>query len=243
MIFRPINSGARVVVVDMDLHLGEIALGLGMSATFSIADALLNAERLDGDFLSTLLLRHSSGLAVLGSPEEYRFSHFYTHEGASKLFRILREEFDYVVVDAGTSHGHLQEALFEAADKLYLITELTLPALRNAHRLISYLGTRDEKRCVEVVLNRYNSRQGDIDEQSAIKAIGRPVNWRIPNSYAAARAAQDNGVPLAMENSPITKALVQMARVACGKSPDVEKKAGLGFSFFGSKNVAETLET
>jgi Flp pilus assembly CpaE family ATPase len=237
------ESGARVVVVDMDLHLGEIALGLGMSATFSIADALLNAERLDWDFLSTLLLRHSSGLAVLGSPEEYKFSHAYTREGVIKLFRILREEFSYVVVDAGTAHGHLQEALFEMADKLYVITELTLPALRNAHRLISYISTRDENRRLEVVLNRFNSRQGDIDEASATKAIGRPVNWRIPNGYAAARAAQDNGVPLAMENSPITRVLAQMAKAACGKAPDIEKKSSLGFSFFGAKNLTETLET
>jgi len=237
------ESRARVVVVDMDFHLGEIALGLGMTPAFSVADALRNADRLDRDFLSTLLLRHSSGLSVLAAPEEYNFFHFSTHEGTSRLFRILREEFDYVVVDAGTSHGHLQEALFEMADKLYLITELTLPALRNAHRLISYLSSKDGNRRLEVVLNRFNSRHGDIDEHSATKALGRPVNWRIPNGYAAARAAQDNGVPLATENSPITKALVQMARAACGKPADAEKKTGGGFSFFGSRGLTETLET
>ncbi len=67
------ESGARVVVVDMDFQLGEIALGFGLTATFSVVDALRNASRLDSDFLATLLIRHSSGLAVLGSPEEYTF--------------------------------------------------------------------------------------------------------------------------------------------------------------------------
>lgn len=236
------ESRARVVVVDMDFQLGEIALGLGMTATFSVVDALRNIERLDREFLSTLLIRHSSGLSVLSAPEEYSFFQLSAHEGATRLFRLLREEFDYVVVDAGACLGHLQEALFEMADKLYLITELTLPALRNAHRLIAYLSSSDGSRKINIVVNRYNSRNGDIDETSAVKAIGRPVNWRIPNAYAAARAAQDNGVPLTTENSPITKALVQMARVACGKTAGAEKKPGGGFSFFGSKTLAETLE-
>jgi len=237
------ESAARVVVVDTDFQLGQIAMGLGMNATFSIADALRNIERLDRDFLSTLLMRHSSGLAVLGSPEEYNFAHLSVHEGASRLFRVLREEFDYVVVDAGTYHGRLQEALFEMADKLYLVTELTLPALRNAHQLISYLSAADDGRRLEMVVNRFDSRHGDIDENTATKALGRPVNWRIPNAYAAALAAQANGVPLAMENSPITKVLVQMARAACGKPAGAAKKTGGWLSAFGPKALAEMLET
>jgi pilus assembly protein CpaE len=237
------ESGARVVTVDMDFQLGEIALGLGMTATFSVLDALRNIERLDRDFLSTLLIRHSSGLSILAAPDEYSFFQLSAHESPTRLFRLLREEFDYVVVDAGACHGHLQEALFEMADKLYLVTELTLPALRNAHRLISYLSGGGSDRRIDLIVNRFNSRHGDIDEASAVKAIGMPVNWRIPNAYAAARAAQDNGVPLALQNSPITKALVQMARVACGKSVTPEKKSGGGFSFFGSKALAETVET
>jgi pilus assembly protein CpaE len=102
------ESGAKVVVVDLDFELGEIALGLGMTATFSVVDALLNPARLDKEFLSTLLLRHSSGLAVLASPEEYNFFHIPRSKGR-QVVQILREEFDYVVVDAGTCHSHVQE--------------------------------------------------------------------------------------------------------------------------------------
>jgi pilus assembly protein CpaE len=236
------ESGAKVVLVDLDFQLGEVALGLGMSAPFSVADALLNPARLDKEFLSTLLLRHSSGLAVLASAEEYNFFHS-PLEGAGKLFQILREEFAYVVVDAGTCHSHIQETLFKTADTLYLVTEMTVPALRNAHRLLSFLPVRDGSSAVEVILNRFNSRLGDIDENSATKALGRPVNWRVPNSYAAARAAQNSGIPLAMENSPITRVLVQMAKAACGKPLSTEKKVGRGFSFFRSRPLPAPVET
>jgi pilus assembly protein CpaE len=237
------ECGARVVVVDMDFQLGEIAPGLGMTTTFSVMDALANAARLDREFLATLLIRHGSGLAVLGSPESYDFFHLADDKSVKKLFRILREEFDYVVVDSGSCHGDTQETLFGIADTLYLVTEMTFASLRNAHRLISFLSGRDGCRHLKVVANRFNARYGNIDKDSATKALTRPVDWRIPNAYAAVRAAQDSGVPIAMHDSPYTRAVAQMARAACGKPLTVAKQASPGFNLFGLRGLRELADT
>ena len=141
----------------------------------------------------------------------------------NKLFQVLREEFDYVVVDSGRCHGLVQEALFGTADKLYLVTERTFPALRNrAHRLVGCLCSRSWAQNIEVVLNRFDS-DSDIDDKHVRKALGRAVNWNIPNAFAAMQKAWDSGVPLAMKASPITAELCQMARAACGKPLSVAK--------------------
>jgi pilus assembly protein CpaE len=237
------ESGARVVVVDMDFQLGEIAVAFGITPAFSVVDALMSAARLDREFLSTLLVRHASGLSVLSAPETYSFFHSSVDEGADKLFRILRDEFDYVVVDAGSCHGHIQEMLFTMATTLYLVTETTFPALRNAHRLITYLSIKEGSRQLEVIVNRYNSRHSQIDENSATKALTRPVNWRIPNSYAAVRAAQDNGIPLVMENSPFTRIIVQIAKGACGNGIGVKSETAKGFDLFGLRGLLDPVRT
>jgi pilus assembly protein CpaE len=228
------ESGARVVVVDMDLQMGDVALGLGLTASCSVADALRNPTRLDGDFLKTLLIRHSSGLAVLSSPEEYTFGTFPGDEAASKLFQLLREEFDYVVVDSGSCHNRAQQELFETADKLYLVTELTFPALRNAHRLISCLSAKGCDGNLEVVLNRHDWKRSDIGEEHVGKALGRSVKWRIPNGHEALQMAWDSGIPMAVKNSPVMAELVQMARAACGKSL-IAGKARRMFGLFDRK--------
>jgi pilus assembly protein CpaE len=237
------ESGAKVVVVDMDFQLGEIASGLGMTTTFSVMDALANAARLDREFLATLLIRHNSGLAVLGSPEKYDFFHLADDKGVKKLFRILREEFDYVVVDSGSSHGDTQETLFGMADTLYLVAEMTFASLRNAHRLIAFLSARDGCRHLEVVANRFNARHGNIDRDSATNALTRPVDWKIPNAYTAVRTAQDRGIPIATDDSPYTRAVTQMARAACGKPLTAAKKAGQGFNLFGLRGLPDPAGT
>jgi pilus assembly protein CpaE len=228
------ESGARVAIVDMDLQLGDLALGLGLTTSCSVVDALRNPARLDRDFLSSLLMHHSSGVDVLGSPEDYSFGTVPGRAATEKVFQVLRQEFDYVVVDAGPCNSVLQESLLEMADKLYLVAELSFPAVRNAHRMMSYLSGRNAFRNLEVILNRFDAPQGQIAEEHLRKAIGRTPDWKIPDDRSAAVHARNHGVPLALENSPIGKALGRMAKAACGK-PQTAEKSGRLFGFLEPK--------
>ena len=64
---------------------------------------------------------------------------------------------------------------------------------------------------MEVILNRFNAREIEIDENSATKALARPVDWKIPNDFPAVRTAENTGVPLAMKDSPISRVMHKMA--------------------------------
>ncbi len=236
------DDAGRVVLVDMHAQLGEVALSLGLGPQFSIGDALGNSVRLDRDFLSTLLVRHDSGLMVLASSDAYGVNRS-LERGADKLMRILREEFAWVVVDAGPCCGVIPEALFDMADGIYLVTEASLPALRNARRLISYFDGHQRAAGVEVVMNRVNSRMVEIDEVSAVKALGRGVDWKVPSDYVAVRGAQNLGVPLVNRESPTARMICQMARAAAGnttklpKKPAAEESAGEKWKFWTSNST------
>ncbi len=64
------DSGKRVLLIDLNLPLGDAALNLGIKAKYTIMDAFQNPNRLDSTYLSTLLEQHSSGLFVLSAPSE-----------------------------------------------------------------------------------------------------------------------------------------------------------------------------
>jgi pilus assembly protein CpaE len=223
------ETGSKVALLDGDLQLGDAALSLGMTPQYSIADALQNEHRIDSDFLSTLLAKHSSGLEVLAAPDTYRPGGF-SESGTAKVLRILQNDFAYVVVDAGCSPA-LNAELFALAETIYLVTQVNVPALRNSHRLISYFSGLPVTSKVEVVLNRFDSRLRDIDEAGIAKALTQPARWRVPNDEAAVRRAQNTAVALATEDSAVSRVLQEMARVACGKTPGPNKKKK--FSLFG----------
>ncbi|HEY5448202.1 MAG TPA: P-loop NTPase, partial [Polyangia bacterium] len=59
------RRGLRVVLVDLDLHLGDVLSFLDVAGTYSITDVLANMSRLDRDLLATSVTKHRSGISVL----------------------------------------------------------------------------------------------------------------------------------------------------------------------------------
>ena len=55
-----------------------------------------------------------------------------------------------------------------------------------------------------------------------------PAEWRIPDDYAAAHRTQNTATAIAMDDSPISRAIRQMAKAACGIQEDTEKKKLFG---------------
>lgn len=220
------ESQQNTLLLDLDLPLGVAALDLGINTQFSTANALQNASRLDSNFLTKLIAKHSSGLSVLAAPDRYSAVNA-TDEGIAKLVAVSRQDFDYVVVDAGSMTGSTYKTLLQGAAGVYLITQVSIPELRNSNRLIAeYFSLPTPK--LEIVLNRFTTNTLGIDDESITKALTMAPNWKIPNDYNTVQRAQNTATPLAAGDSAIARVIRQMARTACGLPPVADKKKRLG---------------
>jgi len=223
------ESSQNTLLIDLGLPLGDVAINLGMTTEYSTSNAFQESSRLDGNFLSSLLAKHSSGLAVLAAPNEFPRSNS-SNEALDKLLAVSRQSFDNIVVDAGARIDLRGTSLFDESANIYLITQVGVSELRNANRMISqFFATRGHK--LQIVLNRFMPHALGLDEEHVTKTLTLPAQWRIPDDYASARRTQKTATPLALEDSPISRVIRQMARTACGLPADSEKKKG--FSLFG----------
>ena len=223
------ESRKNTVLLDLDLPLGASALDLGIMTQYSTANALQNASRLDSNFLAKLLTKHSSGLSVLSAPDRYTAVNA-SDQTIGKLLTVARQDFDYVVVDAGSSMVSTYKSMLEGAAVVYLVTQVSVSELRNSNRLISEFFTLPMPK-LEIVLNRFTPNTLGIDEENITKALTKPANWKIPSDYGTVQRAQNTATPLALGESSITAVLRQMARTACGLPPTADKKKR--FSLFG----------
>jgi len=223
------ESGQSTLLIDLGLPLGDVAINLGMVPKYSTANALQDSSRLDANFLSSLMTDHASGLHVLAAPGEFS-KNLPPPDAIDKLLSVARQNYDYVVVDAGSRVDLKGSTLFEDSAIVYLVTQIGVSELRNANRMIThFFAHRDQT--LQIVLNRYAPRVLGFDESHITKALTRPAEWKIPDDYATARRTQNTATPLALEDSPISRAIRQMAKAACGilESPEKKKR----FSFFG----------
>jgi pilus assembly protein CpaE len=222
------DSGQKTLLIDLNLPLGDAAMYLGIKSQYSTLNALENPSRLDANFLADLLVQHRSGLFVLAAPSELQTMQA-SDDAIDKLLEVAGQEFDYVVVDAGSRLELQHTRLFDDSAYIYLVTQIGVPELRNSNRLIARLSAAGGPKFT-IVINRYDSRIHEIAEEDIQKALTKPAEWKIPNNYAAVRRMQNTAVPLTEEDTEIARAIRQMSRSMCGQPALQEKKKG--FSFF-----------
>jgi pilus assembly protein CpaE len=223
------ESGQSTLLIDLDLPLGDAALNLGIAAEFSAIDALQAAGRLDSRFLSQLLVKHSSGLSVLAAPGRF-LQYQASPEAINCLLEVARQEFDNVVVDLGSKLDLMGTAAYKEATAFYLVTQASIPELRNSNRLITQFFSGSVPK-LEIVVNRFESRALGVSEEHIAKALTRPVQWKIPNDYASVRDMQIHATPLVLADSAITRQIRQMVRSVTGQEIAQTKKKG--FRLFG----------
>ncbi|MGO8757226.1 MAG: AAA family ATPase [Terracidiphilus sp.] len=218
------ESDKTALLIDFGLPLGDVAINLGIVTEYSIATALQYPNRLDASLLSTLVVKHSSGLSVLTAPTELPDGPP-TKEAVDKLLAVTRNIYDFVVVDAGSRLDLMDSALFDESALVLLVTQVGISELRNANRMIlKYFSAREDN--LQIVLNRYKPSDLLFDDAQVTKVLNRPPHWKIPDDYAAARRTREIATPMVMNDSPIAQTIRSMAKILAGVLPDKSEKKG-----------------
>lgn len=219
--------GQRTLLIDLNFPLGDAALSLGLRGQYSTVDAMESAHRLDGSLLVSLLTQHESGLLVLPAPSEMTSARLGS-DAVFKLLRVARQEFEYVIVDAGSRPDVENTFALDDSMTVYLVTQIGIPELRNSNRLIRQMQTEGGPR-LEIVVNRSGTESEGIEEAQVAQALTRQVDWRIPNDYAAVRRMQNLATPLTQDDTQIARAIRQMGESLTGQTVNLKKKKVLRF--------------
>jgi pilus assembly protein CpaE len=218
------ESEGKTLLIDFGLPLGDVAINLGIKTEYSVVSALQLTDRLDARLLSTLVVKHNTGLSVLASPSEFTDSTT-PLESIDKLVSVAREGYEFVVVDVGSRIDLLNTSLFDKSAIIYLVTQVGISEMLNANRMVSkFFFTRDET--LQIVLNRYKTSDLLFDEKKITEALTRPPQWKIPDDYAAARRTRETASPMVLVDSAIARTIREMAKSAAGLLAEKNEKRG-----------------
>jgi pilus assembly protein CpaE len=215
------ESTGKTLLIDLGLPLGDAAINLGIKTEYSVSNALQQSDRLDARLLSTLVVKHNTGLSVLASPSEFSDKKL-SPDSLDRLVSVAREAYDFVVADVGSRIDLLGTSLFDRSAIVYLIAQVGITELLNANRMITqFFFTRPDT--LQIVLNRFKPSDLLFDEKKITEALTRPAQWRIPDDYAAARRTRETASPMVLIDSPIARAIREMAMTAAGLTEKAEK--------------------
>jgi len=226
------------LIVDLKPGLGEVTLFLGVRSRYTMLDALDNLHRLDQEFMKELVVKHKSGLEILGGSDLFDRPGSADSGALEEVFRVLGRQYDYIIVDAGSQMNACAVASLYTADTICLVANPDVPSVRNAQRLldrIGQLGASGDR--VKVLLNRA-AEPYPIPLPQIEGALGHKIAQAFLSDYKTVSTALNSGVPLALAaNSELAAQFDTFARRIIDPSAEptaAPAKRPLGFQRLAS---------
>jgi pilus assembly protein CpaE len=219
------DEANSVVLLDLDLALGDADVFLDTIPEYTLADVAQNVERLDLTLLRKSLTKHSSGVHLLPRPMQLEDVRLITDDKLQRVLGLLKTSFTHLVIDVSKAYSELDMLAMRMAEDVLMVTQLDLPCLRNVVRLLMTFDDDDSLRDkIKVVVNRVGQDSGQITMKKGRETIGRDVYWQIPNDYRVMVEVRNNGVPLLQQapKAAITQSIGQLASALAGKAAEGE---------------------
>ncbi len=189
------SSQKRTLLLDLDLELGAVATLLSLQPRYSFFDLVSNLHRIDGSLLESLTERYESGLEVLASPTQPNVSEAVAAEQTGRALEVIRQHYEYVVVDVARFASPATRPAIEQADLVLLVTTPDLLALRNAKKLLPLLERAIPSGSqVHVLLNQVG-KDTLVSPADVARTLDREVFWTIDADPETVALSVNAGVP------------------------------------------------
>ena len=194
----------RVLLIDCNLQFGDVDAFLNLQSSATIADLTKAVNDLDQEMIDNVLLTHGSGLKVLIAPSRPEDAYDISPGDVKELVKSLSAGYDFIVVDTSAQYDELTLNLFELAERIVLVCNPTIPAIRNTRKILDIFDHQtqppDLAEKVIFVLNRVSNEKdrgrGTVPTASIENHLKHPVKATIPLDDRAVLTAVNQGVPL-----------------------------------------------
>jgi pilus assembly protein CpaE len=220
----------KCALIDLKPGRGDLASLLDLKPQFTLADLCLNVTRLDRAMFEKMLVRHQSGVHLLGSPQMFGDVRVVTAQGVSQALQLARTHFPCVVVDVEDCFHEEQVVVLRQATGIILVARLDFTSLRNARRILEHLQDVDVPRnLVRIVISRYG-QANELPVDEAEEALGEKLNHFIPDDPRTVNGANNAGIPVVLRapKQKVAQAIVQLARAALDRRREPAVLAGTG---------------
>lgn len=206
-------GGARVLLVDLDLAFGDVAISLALMPARTSVDLVAMSGHLDAQGLASVVATHESGLDALCAPAHPGDAERIPAASVTELLRVARRIYDFVIIDTPPAFTEHVLVALDSSDVTILLGTLDIPAIKNLRLALDTLDQLGHPReSLVLVLNRSDAKVG-LSASDVTSALGRPIAVEIPNSIAVPAATnRGEAIVFSQPKHPVSVAVKLLVR-------------------------------
>lgn len=203
----------RVALIDLDLQTGGLAVFLNIDPEVTIMPLVRLDNKLDSIQLESALTKHPSGVYMLAAPKRIEEGELVSDITVGAVLDLVRQLFDYVIVDCGDHVDENGVAAWERSENLFYVLNQSIASARCAWRFIDLferlgLATLEPR----FILNHY-SPSHPLTEKAIETTLARPIYAKIPTDDRTFEAIEMKAQDLfqVAPASPVARAVLDLA--------------------------------
>ena len=189
----------NVVAVDLDWTANDLAMQVGASPQYTLAEIGENLNRMDQALFESYVTRDNLGFYLIGPADALEQRGYFTEPMFREFATFLIEKYDSTVIDAGKDiNDEVVAAACSVSSIIFLVVSQEFASIRNAQRYLAMLVrggyTQDQ---IRIVVSRYRKKVGpQLATLEQIKrTLNQPVFFGMPDSPSFLDSL-NNGRPL-----------------------------------------------
>ena len=216
----------RVALVDLDFQAAMLNVAMNVDSEHSILAVSSQDRALDSIRLEAAMAKHPSGVYVLGAPKHVEDSELVPEGAVESVLSVLRQMFDFVVVDCGDSVNEHVVAAWERSDHLFYALEQSIGSARCAWRFLElFKRLRIAGIQPQFVLSKYQPAYPITVEQVS-QTLARPMFCKIPRDEKAMERVELMGKDLwqVAPSAAITKSFQDLAKRMAEQPKEIDRE-------------------
>ncbi|MBI5035723.1 P-loop NTPase [Candidatus Micrarchaeota archaeon] len=207
------QAGKKVVVVDADVSMANLALMMGIERTPITLNHVLSGENVIEDALYDGPEGMKYVPAELSTEKLSRADYNRMKQAVVKL----EKDFDFVLLDAAPGWMQDAKAAMNSVKEAYVIVTPEPICIADGLKAKNYLERRGTK-MLGVIINMALNDPTEIRDSDIKGVMGMDIAAKLPEDLEVRRAsASQKPVVLRSPNSPFVRALSEMASKLAGK--------------------------
>jgi pilus assembly protein CpaE len=199
-------------LIDLSLESGSLNILLDMLPTSTLDDLARQNGHLTAEIAAQYLGRHKSGVSLLAAPQSPERAELIQASTVRNVLGLLREAFDYVVIDTASNFSEHSLVALETADVIILPLIADISSVRAANTALDIfraLSIQDDR--VIPILNEIVPKIG-LSRKHVEAGLHRFVT-PLPSGGGKMMDSINRGTPLVMAEPdlPVAKAIEDLA--------------------------------
>ena len=217
------TPGATVALLDFDIQFGSVGTLMDLEDNGGFLEMIESAAVPDANYLKGILQKHSSGVDVLVAPKHMVPVSAIDPGQIATLLDVLKTTHQFVIIDFPRAIVEWLEPVLTRLDDLLIVTDTSVPSIRQAKRLMDIYREDNITVSTRVVISRQSKpfiKPEQVTEGEKLMDT-KFQDW-LPENVSVARKAADLGRPIVVHKpgSDLAKAYTALAK-------SIEDKPGL----------------